>query len=59
MIGWCLSKVNVLRGDSRDEYQRSRFLPLRTDDYFKDNMPEWFFKSSKYDVKLVTDENTS
>ena len=59
MIGWCLSKVNVLRGDSRDEYQRSRFLPLRTDDYFKDNMPEWFFKSSKYDVKLVVDENTS
>lgn len=57
MIGLCLEKVKVLRGDTRDDHQRSRFLPLNTRDYFRNFLPPWFFKYSKYSVIRVGNEN--
>ena len=53
MVGLCLQLAGVLAGDSRDDQNRSRFLPLYTKDFFNNGLPKWYFKNSKYSIKPV------
>ncbi|XP_038045095.1 glycoprotein-N-acetylgalactosamine 3-beta-galactosyltransferase 1-like [Patiria miniata] len=49
-VGQCMMKAGVLAGDSRDELNRSRFLPFDLETFFKNNLPDWYFKFAKYRV---------
>ncbi|KAH8300407.1 hypothetical protein KR018_004480, partial [Drosophila ironensis] len=46
-LGRCLSNVNVLAGDSRDEWQGHRFLPFALQEHLVDRLNE-SLKSHKY-----------
>ncbi|XP_022087177.1 glycoprotein-N-acetylgalactosamine 3-beta-galactosyltransferase 1-like [Acanthaster planci] len=50
-LGLCMMNSGVLAGDSRDEKNRSRFLPFDVETFFKNSQPDWYFKFSKYRVK--------
>lgn len=53
-IGHCLYNVGVLAGDSRDEMNRSRFLPFPVDGLIRNLFGEtWLDNASYYEIKKV------
>lgn len=53
-LGSCLQSVGVLAGDSRDDQQRSRFLPFPPDGHTKNVYgTTWLDTSTFYEIKKV------
>jgi hypothetical protein len=53
-IGKCLDRVGVLAGDSRDDLNRSRFLPFPADGLIRNLFGEtWLDNASFYPIKKV------
>lgn len=53
-MGKCLSAVGVLAGDSRDDLERSRFLPFPPDGLLRNLFGEtWLDNATFYEIKTV------
>jgi glycoprotein-N-acetylgalactosamine 3-beta-galactosyltransferase len=50
-IGWCMQKLGVKVGDSRDSLGRSRFHCLTPEDHAAGLYPEWYFKYDAHGAK--------
>ncbi|XP_033639685.1 glycoprotein-N-acetylgalactosamine 3-beta-galactosyltransferase 1-like [Asterias rubens] len=51
-VGLCMQMAGVTVGDSRDDQNKNRFLPLTVESFFTKNVPEWFNRFSKHKTKL-------
>lgn len=59
-IGKCLANVGVLPGDSRDDLNRSRFLPFPPDGLLRNLYGEtWLDNATFYEIKKVRKETSS
>ncbi|XP_077979238.1 glycoprotein-N-acetylgalactosamine 3-beta-galactosyltransferase 1-like [Glandiceps talaboti] len=50
LMGECLERIEVVHGDSRDEFGKNRFLPIPLDTYFRDNVPNWLYQYDYYPI---------
>ena len=54
-LGYCLHRVGVIAGDSRDELERGRFFPFPPEGHLRNiyGNNTWFDNATYYEVKTV------